>query len=212
MAYVGSAMLGDRFGNEIGYLLRIAATTAALGWAWRWLVPFRGPGSPANSALLGALAGLGGTLLWIGLLLPFVPDPGEAWDGLAFGLRLFSSGIVTPVFEELFLTAFVLRFATQWDRARPRLGMRGALYHTADEDSIATIEPGAWTSLAVAITAVAFASGHAPAEWPAAIAYSLLMSSLWIARGDLVTCMVAHGTTNVALALYVRATGLWQLW
>jgi hypothetical protein len=38
------------------------------------------------------------------------------------------------------------------------------------------------------------------------------MCSLWIARGDLVSCISAHAVTNAALAVYVRATGSWALW
>ena len=46
----------------------------------------------------------------------------------------------------------------------------------------------------------------------ASIAYGLLMVGLWIARKDLLTCVVAHGVTNVSLALYVHATGAWNAW
>jgi hypothetical protein len=35
---------------------------------------------------------------------------------------------------------------------------------------------------------------------------------LWIARGDLVSCLGAHAVTNAALAVWVRATGTWAAW
>ena len=38
------------------------------------------------------------------------------------------------------------------------------------------------------------------------------MAGLWIVRRDLLSCIVAHGVTNVVLACYVRATGAWALW
>jgi len=38
------------------------------------------------------------------------------------------------------------------------------------------------------------------------------MCVLYIIRKDLLSCMVAHGTTNFGLALYVYYTGHWQLW
>ena len=57
-----------------------------------------------------------------------------------------------------------------------------------------------------------FAAGHAPAEWLAASAYGLVMATLWIVRKDLLSCVLAHAATNVALALYVIANGRWELW
>jgi hypothetical protein len=38
------------------------------------------------------------------------------------------------------------------------------------------------------------------------------MAGLWIWRADLLACVVAHGTTNLALALWVRHAGAWSLW
>ena len=81
-----------------------------------------------------------------------------------------------------------------------------------EHGSLAAIAPGEWSALAVGVSSAVFAAGHAPAEWLAAFAYGLLMCSLWIARGDLVSCISAHAVTNAALAVYVRATGSWALW
>ena len=72
--------------------------------------------------------------------------------------------------------------------------------------------PGAWNMAAISISTIAFAAGHMLAEWPAAIVYSILISILWIIRKDLLSCMVAHGTTNLTLALYVYYTGQWGFW
>ena len=49
-------------------------------------------------------------------------------------------------------------------------------------------------------------------EWPAAIAYGLLMCILWARRKDLLSCIAAHATTNVALAAFVLMTGRWEYW
>ena len=81
-----------------------------------------------------------------------------------------------------------------------------------DNNSIDTVAPGAWSVMAITISTIAFTAGHLMIEWPAAVAYSLLMSLLWIIRKDLLSCMVAHGVTNFFLALYVYSTGHWGFW
>jgi len=40
----------------------------------------------------------------------------------------------------------------------------------------------------------------------------VLMCALWIARGDLVSCISAHAVTNAALAVFARASGEWGNW
>jgi hypothetical protein len=64
----------------------------------------------------------------------------------------------------------------------------------------------------VGISTAAFALGHQVYEWPAAIAYGLLMSVLYIIRKDLAACVAAHAATNFSLALFVCLTGQWQYW
>ncbi len=44
------------------------------------------------------------------------------------------------------------------------------------------------------------------------LTYGILISVLWITRKDLFSCIIAHATTNLTLALYVYFTGHWQLW
>ena len=84
--------------------------------------------------------------------------------------------------------------------------------HALHERSIGDVRPGAWTPLALALSSVLFALGHAPAEWPAALAYGALMAGLWIVRKDLLSCITAHAVTNASLALYVSVSGEWALW
>jgi hypothetical protein len=99
----------------------------------------------------------------------------------------------------------------QWDRAW-RGGGGHSLTTALDERSLLDVEPGAWSPVAVAVATAAFAAGHPMAQWPAATGYGLLMAWLWVVRRDLVSCMVAHGVTNVALGLFAWATGLWRFW
>lgn len=213
LAYVGLASIPrDYLSAEASYLLRLVVVPLLLVWAWRWYCSLRGPRSLRGSILVGAGAGLLGLVVWIGLLHPFVTaGEAEPWSTPAFLLRLVSAGLLVPLFEELMMRGFLLRFALQWHRAWQNRA--GAPLHTAlDERSVNEVEPGAWTWPAVLLSMLAFTSGHAPHEWPAAMAYGLLMTLLWIHRQDLISCVTAHAVTNISLALFVLATGSWQYW
>lgn len=214
LMYVGIASVPEEWGlsREWNYALRLVATTSALAWGWRRFVPLRGPRPALGSIGVGVVAGLAGTALWVAIKSPFYPPGGEPWPQAAFALRLAASGSVVALFEELLFRGYALRLVVQWDRAR-RAGVSDPFTEAFDRASIADLEPGCWTPIAVAVSTLAYTAGHAfPGEYPAAIAYGLLMVGLWIARKDLLTCVVAHGVTNVSLALYVHATGAWNAW
>ena len=159
----------------------------------------------------GVVIGLVGAVVWVKLVTPFAGTDAEPWSRVGYGLRLTAAGLVVPVFEELLIRGYVLRVALQWDRARTAQ-CDSAFGEAFDNRSISEVEPSAWTWWAVIISTAAFALGHTMAEWPAALAYGLLMAGLWIACKDLLSCVIAHGVTNVALALYVWTSGAWQLW
>ena len=109
------------------------------------------------------------------------------------------------------MRGFLFRFALQWHRAwQNRVGE--PLHTALDERSVNEVEPGAWPWPAVLLSMLAFTSGHAPHEWPAAMAYGLLMTLLWIHRQDLISCVTAHAVTNISLALFVFFTGSWHYW
>lgn len=109
------------------------------------------------------------------------------------------------------MRGFVFRFGLQWHRAwRDRV--REPLHTALDRRSVNEVEPGGWTWFAVLLSMLVFTSGHALHEWPAALAYGLLMALLWMHRRDLISCVTAHAVTNISLALFVLATGSWQYW
>jgi membrane protease YdiL (CAAX protease family) len=213
LAYVGIASIPTTYlPMEVSYLLRLIVVPLLLLWAWRWYCALRGPRSPGRSMLVGAAAGLLGLLIWLALLTPFAPPVKESsWTAQAFFLRLLSAGMVVPVFEELMMRGFLLRLALQWDQARKN-GTPEPLLQALDQRSVNEVEPGAWSWPAVILSVLAFTSGHAMHEWPAAVAYGLLMALLWIKRQDLIVCITAHAVTNIALACFVYATGSWQYW
>ena len=212
-AYVGIASLfGDRISIELNYLLRILIVTPLIVWAWRWFIPLSLADRRVMSVMWGIAVGLVGFVLWCLLLAPFINSlEGDAWSIKSFLLRLFAAGLLVPVFEEMAIRGYVFRVALQWDQARKNKS-RQPLLTALDESSLLDVKSGTWTWPAVLISSFAFTLGHTSPEWLAAFAYSLLISWLWVKRGDLLSCIVAHGTTNLVLALFVFSTGQWGFW
>ncbi len=213
LAYVGIASIPeDLLPMEFNYPLRLIVVPLLLAWAWRWYCPLTGPRSKSGSIATGIAAGLLGLVLWIGLLTPFTSaGVAEPWSITAFIFRLLSAGLVVPLFEELMMRGFVFRLALQWDNLR-KARSAAPLHQAMDEHSVDEIAPGAWSWTAILLSTLAFTSGHSTYEWPAAIAYGLLMAGLWIRRQDLLACITAHAVTNITLAGFVYATGAWQYW
>lgn len=217
LAYVGIAsLLSNVMPIEINYVIRLLVVPALLFWAWRWYVPMTGPKNPFVSVLYGMVFGLAGLVVWVVLYTPFAPANAQPWSNAGFYLRLMSASLVVPVFEEIAMRGYIFRFALQWDMIRKDKTLRksdqGSFFATLDNTTIAEVKPGAWNVPAVLISTVVFTLGHTVPEWPASVAYGILMSLVWIIRKDLLTCIIAHGTTNLALALYVYYSGRWELW
>lgn len=211
-AYVLTLMLPETLvPKPWAYGLAIAASAVGIAWAWRWYVPLRGPRPALGSVGAGVAAGVAGTALWLAIKAPFYEPGGEPWAPAAFWMRVLASTTVVAVFEELLFRGLILRGAVTWDRLR-RAGSRQPLDETLHDRGPDDVEPGGWTPAALAISSLAFATGHQPSEWVAAIAYGLLMAGLWIWRKDLLSCVVAHGVTNLTLALWVQQTGHWSVW
>ncbi len=125
--------------------------------------------------------------------------------------RVLAAAVLVPFIEELLMRGWLLRACVQWQQARSA-GGRDPLGDVLDRHSIHQVPAGAWTWTAIAASSLVFAAGHAPQEWPAALAYGLLMATLWIVRRDLLSCVIAHGVTNAGLALTVLATGRPEFW
>lgn len=212
-AYVGIASLGqDRLPVEINYILKIIIVSCLLYWAWKWYAPVTGPKKPIGSILYGIVFGIAGLVIWCLCMAPFIDYSSDPWTRTEFLLKLFTASLIVPVFEELFIRGYILRFAFQWNVNRQNNKLDSPLNETLDHNSINDVKPGAWSLMAIGISTIAFTAGHMPVQWLAAVAYSILISILWIIRKDLLSCMVAHGITNFTLALYVYFTGQWGLW
>lgn len=211
--YVG---LASFFQNEQSaiwiYSFRLIVEPVLLFQFWRHYVPLTGPKNRWASIAYGIAAGTAGCILWVLLVTPFAdPRGGPGWGDMAFTLRLLSASVLVPVFEELLMRGFIFRFTLQWEAAHNKKA-DDPFGQTLDASNIADVKPGQWSYGALIISTLLFTLGHRMYEWPAALLYGLLMSCLWIFRKDLISCIIAHGTTNFMLAIYVRATGQWGIW
>jgi uncharacterized protein len=210
-AYVGLASLGGLgLSPEATYALQIAGTAAALAFSLRSLRPLTGPRPLAGSLALGSAAGIAGAALWLGAHDRQIDPGGEPWSPAYVALRALAAVGLVPLFEEQLMRGYVLGLATQWDRARAA-GDAQAFDTAFTRRSIAQLEPGAATWLAIALSSIAFAAGHAPSQWPVALLYGAGMALLWKARGDLACCVAAHATTNAIQIAYLAATGRFTL-
>jgi membrane protease YdiL (CAAX protease family) len=213
--YVVYVVLGSlvdvRTHAELIYAARLLAVGGALAFFRRDYLPLRGPRSPWASLALGAAAGLLGAALWVALRARFTAGAAPAWSDSAWAARALGSALLPPFVEELLFRGWVLRTVLLFERAR-RAGSAAPFADALDRSALADVAPGAWSALSVAVSSALFAAGHLPGEWPAACVYGVLMCTLWIARGDLVSCISAHAVTNAALALFARANGSWGSW
>ena len=110
---------------------------------------------------------------------------------LMLALRTSRAVLLVPILEELF-----------W---------RGWLPRWMQDSHVDRVPPGTYTPLAFWATAVLFAMEHGP-YWEVGLLTGVIYN-WWMRRtrslGDL---MIAHAATNLALSLYVIATGQWGYW
>ena len=115
----------------------------------------------------------------------------DRWAQVGFLIaRLAGIAVLVPIAEELFWRGFLLRWLIdpEYDK----------------------IKIGEFTPSSCAIVTLMFTLAHP--EWFAAAVYCLLINGLLYWKKDLWLCIVAHGTSNLALAIYVLLTGTWELW
>jgi CAAX prenyl protease-like protein len=212
MAFVG-LMMPATFGESwktlwwdyhpLVYLAKTLAAAILLIVFWHHYTPIRW-----SKLKLGFLVGLFGTVLWIGVEyatqwigLHGPPDPADVfnpdirlpdfWQRMGYlVIRVAGPTLVVPIMEELFFRDFLMRAM-----------VRGARFQD--------VAVGTFTWFSLIGTSILFGINHG-AMWPAGIAYGLLMGVLLIRTRSLGACIVAHGTTNFTLYLYVIYTGDWQ--
>src|SRR5438094_8129287 len=70
--------------------------------------------------------------------------------------------------------------------------------------------PGTFTWISFLITSGLFAAEHA--QWLVGLMAGIAYNLLWYRTRSLKACILAHGVTNLGLAVWVLATGQWNFW
>lgn len=138
--------------------------------------------------------------VYIAALRPEVEHPfdpailGHDRETLVLGVRFFGYALVTPVFEELFIRSFVMRYA---DVHRVRGDFR-------------LVPLARYSGVSFIATIVVFTIGHVPWEWWVAVPW-VAITNLWFYwRRDLLSVIVVHGVTNAAILLIaIHGSGVW---
>jgi len=182
-------------GFETLYALRLVAAAMVLAFYWRrllaldWRFTWRGPAA-------GILAFGIWWLFAEHLLAPSrIPSELVAMPPIARTLWIVaraSAAIITvPIAEELAYRGFLMR----------RL-------QSADFDSLRFADVG-WSAILISALIFGFAHGN---MWCAGIAAGILYGVVAKGTGRIGEAVVAHATTNAALAGLVLLNGSWQLW
>ncbi len=119
---------------------------------------------------------------------PTALKPAARWPFVA--VRLLGLVVVVPVIEELFWRSFLMRWLIDPDFGR--------------------VPVGRVTPASAALVSVFFALVHP--EWLPALVTGFLWAGLLWKTGSLSACAISHATANLALGLYVLATGDWKYW
>lgn len=186
------------------YLVRLVAVAAAIAWFWR-----KGcyPELDLRPSLLGIGVGVVGFLLWIlpeRLLAPIMIgtpsfDPASLGTGAGYTVlvatRIATAVLVVPIFEELFLRSFLIRYL---DMVKE------------DRDGWKDLPIGRYRLFSFVGVIVAMAITHF--RWLRAGAWSALVTLLLYREKRMGSVIWAHAVTNLLLDLYVVKTGAWAFW
>ena len=184
------------------YIAKIAMVLLALGLtAKSWS---RELSTSRNALITGALFGVVGIAIWIGIekipyphiggrgsYNPFASISDTGFRFLWIATRFIGLAAVVPLIEELFWRGFLVRYIDNMDDYR-------------------NVTAGNHTWIATGVVTAAFASIHP--EWVAAIAYALLTDQLLRRTKSVGACVVMHAVTNLLLGVYVVVTKSWHLW
>jgi uncharacterized protein len=186
----------------IAYAVKVALVAVSAWWyrsTWKDLRPFPTLPSLGLATLIGLLV-FG---LWVGLdgVYPALPgmghrtafDPGRLSTGFRWGfivVRMAGLVVLVPVIEELFWRSFLIRWLIDQD--------------------FPSVPIGRVTPMAAVVSSVLFALAHP--EWLPALLTGLLWAWLLRQSKSLSACVLSHVVANLALGIYVIASGDYKYW
>jgi uncharacterized protein len=193
------------FLGEWEYVIRAVVLTAVLWMFSRQVIDLR-----VRSLVLSTVIGLAVFVIWIApdLLLPGYRDHwlfqnsimGTVKSSVPEDMRsnwlvLIARGaravLIVPIVEELFWRAWLMRWLINPDFRKVPLG--------------------AYSTSAMVITAVLFASEHGP-YWDVGLITGFIYNWLMVRTKSLGDCILAHAITNGVLSGYVLLSNQWQYW
>lgn len=186
----------------LAYIAKIALVTVILvitAKSWRPALA-----ASRNAVITGAIFGVIGIALWIGIekipyphigsrsgFNPFIAIPDASLRMLWISTRFIGLAAIVPVIEELFWRGFLVRYIDNMDDFRK-------------------VTAGQHSWVATSVVTAAFTSIHP--EWLAAVVYALLTDQLLRRTKYVGACVVMHAVTNLLLGIYVVTTRSWHLW
>ena len=196
-----SASVTDGLDARWLYLLQALLPLAALAAFLSAYSELRTPPRQISSSVISIAVGIGVFLLWIAPMprwaqlgnatAPFQPVSGAGdliW-GL-IGIRTFGAVLVVPLMEELFWRSFLLRWI--------------------DRRDFLAVSPAQTSWFALIASSAVFATAHN--LWLAGFAAGLVYGLLYRRLGNLWYAVLAHATTNLALAVWVVSQRSWSYW
>lgn len=182
------------------YALQVVPATLALAFFWSRLDELRTLPRGFEQWALALGIGFAVFIVWIAAnadwmrigepVATFIGADGDQrrWDLLL--LRSFGAVVLVPIIEEIFWRSFLMRWIDSRDfLARP---------------------PAATTLFALVASSAVFALAHD--LWLAGLIAGLAYGWLYMRTGNLWTAIIAHGITNLALAVWVVSNGRWEYW
>jgi CAAX prenyl protease-like protein len=178
------------------YPVKTVLTAASIIALARWL---KAPGPPFVVAAAGV--GIAVLVVWVlsdglypllGTFTVFDPFRGlqrsQAYAWIA--IRLVGAAVIVPVAEEFFWRGFLIRWLVSPDFRSVRMGT--------------------FTWFSFVATSVLFASEHD--RWLAGLIAGMAYNALYYRTRSLKACIIAHGTTNLGLGIYVLVSNQWRFW
>ncbi len=184
------------------YGLQVVLVGGLLAWAWREYGELSPQLRPSGGeTALAVLVGLGLFVAWIFLDAPWMTigqasatfkgqTAGGQLDWVMVVMRTLGAVLVVPLMEELFWRSFLMRWV--------------------DDPQFERVAPASVTGKAMVLSTFGFVLVHN--QWLAAAMAGLAYAWLYKSTGKLWVAIVAHATTNAALAVWVVSTGQWQFW
>jgi len=188
LAYIFIIPLMNFFGydSNVSYALRAIIAGILLAVFWKeYKLKFR-------IDILAIIIGIIIAVAWLFTydILPLFSISFEPMSTSTFILKLIGFLIIAPLIEELFTRSFVARVLINKDWRKVKIGK--------------------FTVSSFLITAIFFGFSHN--AWVAGLISAVLLNILLYKRKSIESCILAHFTANLTLAVYIIANSAWYIW